>query len=67
MMITEMEIPFEIVNNILMLKSTPNYDDKDTYTVTISSTGTFGTSNSKTFTILVNDVGPSQKPFIRHG
>ena len=55
---------FEIVNNILMLKSTPNYDDKDSYTVTISSTGTFGTSNSKTFTILVNDVGPSQKPFI---
>ncbi len=34
---------FEIDGTVLKLKSTPNYASKSSYTVTISSTGAFGT------------------------
>ena len=44
---------FEIDGTVLKLKSTPNYASKSSYTVTISSTGGFGTSNSETFEIRV--------------
>ena len=44
---------FEIDGTVLKLKSTPNYTSKSSYTVTISSTGGFGTSNSETFEIRV--------------
>ena len=44
---------FEIDGTVLKLKSTPNYTNKSSYTVTISSTGEFGTSNSETFEIRV--------------
>ena len=44
---------FEIDGTVLKLKSTPNYTSKSSYTVTISSTGAFGTSNSETFKIRV--------------
>ena len=44
---------FEIDGTVLKLKSTPNYTSKSSYTVTISSTGAFGTSNSETFEIRV--------------
>ena len=44
---------FEIDGTVLKLKSTPNYASKSSYTVTISSTGAFGTSNSETFKIRV--------------
>ena len=44
---------FEIDGTVLKLKSTPNYASKSSYTVTISSTGEFGTSNSETFEIRV--------------
>ena len=44
---------FEIDGTALKLKSTPNYTSKSSYTVTISSTGEFGTSNSETFKIRV--------------
>ena len=44
---------FEIDRTVLKLKSTPNYASKSSYTVTISSTGGFGTSNSETFEIRV--------------
>ena len=44
---------FEIDGTVLKLKSTPNYTSKSSYTVTISSTGEFGTSNSETFEIRV--------------
>ena len=44
---------FEIDGTVLKLKSTPNYTGKSSYTVTISSTGKFGTSNSETFEIRV--------------
>ena len=44
---------FEIDGTVLKLKSTPNYTGKSSYTVTISSTGGFGTSNSETFEIRV--------------
>ena len=55
---------FEIINSTLMLKSTPSYNDKDSYTVTVSSTGEFGTSNSATFDILVNDIPHAPAPFV---
>ena len=44
---------FEIDGTVLKLKSTPNHASKSSYTVTISSTGGFGTSNSETFEIRV--------------
>ena len=44
---------FEIDGTVLKLKSTPNHTSKSSYTVTISSTGGFGTSNSETFEIRV--------------
>ena len=44
---------FEIDGTVLKLKSTPNHASKSSYTVTISSTGEFGTSNSETFEIRV--------------
>ena len=44
---------FEIDGTVLKLKSTPNHTGKSSYTVTISSTGGFGTSNSETFEIRV--------------
>ena len=44
---------FEIDGTVLKLKSTPNHTGKSSYTVTISSTGEFGTSNSETFEIRV--------------
>ena len=44
---------FEIDGTVLKLKSTPNYANKSSYIVTISSTGEFGTSNSETFEIRV--------------
>ena len=44
---------FEIDGTVLKLKSTPNHASKGSYTVTISSTGGFGTSNSETFEIRV--------------
>ena len=44
---------FEIDGTVLKLKSTPNYASKSSYTVTISSTGAFVTSNSETFEIRV--------------
>ena len=44
---------FEIDGTALKLKSTPNYASKSSYTVTISSTGGFGASNSETFEIRV--------------
>ena len=44
---------FEIDGTVLKLKSTPNHASKGSYTVTISSTGEFGTSNSETFEIRV--------------
>ena len=47
-----------------MLKSTPSYNDKDSYTVTVLSTGSFGTSNSATFDILVNDIPYAPAPFV---
>ena len=47
-----------------MLKSTPSYNDKDSYTVTVLSTGTFGTSNSAAFDILVNDIPHAPAPFV---
>ena len=46
-------VAFEIDGTVLKLKSTPNYTSKSSYTVTISSTGEFGTSNSETFEIRV--------------
>ena len=46
-------VAFEIDGTVLKLKSTPNYASKSSYTVTISSTGEFGTSNSETFEIRV--------------
>ena len=44
---------FEIDGTVLKLQSTPNHTGKSSYTVTISSTGEFGTSNSETFEIRV--------------
>ena len=44
---------FEIDGTVLKIKSTPNHANKSSYTVTISSTGGFGTSNSETFEIRV--------------
>ena len=46
-------VAFEIDGTVLKLKSTPNHASKSSYTVTISSTGEFGTSNSETFEIRV--------------
>ena len=48
-----MVTPFEIDGTVLKIKSTPNHANKSSYTVTISSTGGFGTSNSETFEIRV--------------
>ena len=45
---------FEIVGSDLKLKSVPNYAVKSSYTVTILSSGGFGTSNSVTFDIFVD-------------
>ena len=45
---------FEIVGSDLKLKSVPDYDVKNSYTVTILSGGGFGTSNSVTFDIFVD-------------
>ena len=44
---------FEIDGTVLKLKSTPNYTNKSSYIVAISSTGEFGASNSEIFEIRV--------------
>ena len=44
---------FEIAGSDLTLKAVPNHAVKSSYTVTVLSSGGFGTSNSVTFEILV--------------
>ena len=55
---------FEIVGSELKLKSVPNYAAKSSYTVTILSSGGFGTSNSVTFNISVDPTILTLAPFI---
>ena len=55
---------FEIVGSDLKLKSVPDYDVKNSYTVTILSSGGFGTTNSETFDISVEPVILPPIPFV---
>ena len=50
---------FEIDGNILLLKGTPDRPADSTYTVTVTSTGDFGMSNSRTFDISVTEAASS--------
>ena len=55
---------FEISGSDLKLKSVPDHASKSSYTVTISSDGGFGASNSVTFDIFVDPVIPQHRPFV---
>ena len=47
---------FEINGGSLMLKSTPDYNTKSSYTIAISPKGGFNQPNSATFTVTVNEI-----------
>ena len=53
---------FEIVNDVLKLKRTPDYSNKSEYSVTITASGSslFGTSNSRSITVGVTESGMRQ-------